>query len=170
MLAASPTLGNTDLFWDTSFILRECQMNGSSDANRVLWDLLLSLSTVTLRSPFTAWVSNSSLGTDGLVLYILLWSFILESWEDGTKRGVMGIHYMFLPKYVFIWTDWMSSRENVRLYGEYIFIFPRGKQQFLVTLLPNLLFYGVCFVATLGNSLPNPGSQRFFFPIFHWKT
>lgn len=25
------------------------------------------------------------------------------------------------------------------------------------------------FVATLENSLPNPGSQRFFFPIFHWK-
>lgn len=33
-----------------------------------------------------------SLGTGGPLLCILLLSFILENWEDGTKRGVTDIH------------------------------------------------------------------------------
>lgn len=64
----------------------------------------------------------------------------------------------------------MSSRENVQLYGEYIFIFPRGKQQFLLTLLLNLLFYGFCFCCYIGELFAQSWVTKIFLLHFPLKN
>lgn len=145
--------------WMVHLMLTESSETCSCHLAQCLWDHhLLHESVIYLLvemdqfSTFCFWVSSWRVGrmVQREVLWVSITCFCPNTSLFQQTKGLAGIMFNYMVNI------FSSSREE--------------NSSFCWLCSLTSCFMASVFVATLENSLPNPGSQRFFFSIFHWKT